>query len=856
MGVLLDDKGNALPNQVWGYANQFIVQLENKRLAAKATPGDFNVWFPGAVVNSLGVPNTGQFPNGAFLSFKTEADAQAHIRARGGWGVVLDQKGDPAATQPWNQSGQYVAQLTNAKLTTAPAKGEYAVWFPAQYLSSLGSVANPTQFQATGAYLSFKTEAEAQAHAKARGWGVILDPTGAGTATQTWGTANQFVVQLLNPKLSPKPVKGEFNVWFPQQYVGNLGLGTGASQFTAGAYLGFKTEADAQAHVRQRGNWGVILDDKGKLATNQIWNQANQFGAQLLNDQLTATRTKGKFSVWFPQQYVPSLGTTNTSGFNAGAYLAFDTLADAQAHARARNMGVVLNDQGGYDQTQQTWAYAAQMQTQLLNAEAKPQRINGKYNVWFPQQYLGNVGMNPAGFNGGAYIAFNSAAEAQAHARARGLGVILDDKGAVDGTQTWPQATQFVAQLTNAQLTAQRTKGQYAVWFPQQYLGNIGVSTPANFPGGAFLSFPTQAEAQNHVKARGNVGVILDDKGNPDATQLWTYANQMVAQLRNGDLVQKQPAGKYAVWFPQNILGNIGISAPASYPAGAYLAFDSLADATAHAKLRGNMGAILDPDGSYDASQVWAQANAFMAQKLNAQFQPNLVPGKYNVWFPANIFPNVGFTNPGNFNGGAYLAFNSKQEAVDHVKNRANLGVIVDDKGQTAPFQLWPSALQMAASNTTLKPPPPSGWVSGPVPADPATAAKLGNPTAGSVAITGITPTKGGADVTAYVASIRAPDSFKFSVGGQVNGNWMAIFAIPDLMNVAGPGWNQYTIHVDYDAIDAYLKGVNPALGITTDMGAAIGIKFTSGHDTGIPGWSSNTGTERDALTKLPAKAP
>jgi hypothetical protein len=162
----------------------------------------------------------------------------------------------------------------------------------------------------------------------------------------------------------------------------------------------------------------------------------------------------------------------------------------------------------------------------------------------------------------------------------------------------------------------------------------------------------------------------------------------------------------------------------------------------------------------------------------------------------------------------------------------------------------------MASNNHDILPPPPSGWVSPPGPAIPTEAARLGNPTAGSVAITSITPTKTGADVVVHVASIRTPDSFHFFVGGQVNGNWTAIYSIPDLINLATPGWNQFTLHLDYSAIDAYLKGVNPALGLQPDMQSAIGIRFTSGHDTGMPGWSSNTGTERDAFVKLPAKTP
>ncbi len=78
---------------------------------------------------------------------------------------------------------------------------------------------------------------------------------------------------------------------------------------------------------------------------------------------------------------------------------------------------------------------------------------------------------------------------------------------------------------------------------------------------------------------------------------------------------------------------------------------------------------------------------------------------------------------------------------------------------------------------------------------------------------------------------------------------------MPDLISLPTPGWQQFTLHVDYDAVDAYLQSVNPALGVTPNMNSAIGIRFMSGHDTGIPGWSQNQGTERDAPVALPARA-
>jgi hypothetical protein len=101
---------------------------------------------------------------------------------------------------------------------------------------------------------------------------------------------------------------------------------------------------------------------------------------------------------------------------------------------------------------------------------------------------------------------------------------------------------------------------------------------------------------------------------------------------------------------------------------------------------------------------------------------------------------------------------------------------------------------------------------------------------------------------------VRPPDSFRFFLGAQINGSWMPIFNVPDLVRLSAPGWQVFTLHVDYAQVDAYLQGVNPALKLTPSMNGAIGIRFTSGHDTGIPSWSQNKGTEKDAVTQLPAR--
>jgi hypothetical protein len=306
------------------------------------------------------------------------------------------------------------------------------------------------------------------------------------------------------------------------------------------------------------------------------------------------------------------------------------------------------------------------------------------------------------------------------------------------------------------------------------------------------------------------------------------------------------------VWFPQAVLGNIGVADTKPFTDGAYMAFSTAAEAQAHAKARG-MGVILDAAGNVDATQPWGLAGRFLAQRLNPQLTAQRTDGKYCVWFPASQLYSIGVMNTTPFPQGAYLAFNSKAEALAHLKMRGNVGVLVNEKGVADATQLWPKALDEVATNPALQLPPPSGWVSGPTAADASTVAKLGSPTAGSIAIGGITPTKVGADIKTYVATIRPPDMFRFFVGAQINGNWMPIFNVPDLVRLSAAGWTEFTLHLDYSQIDAYLKGVNPSLGVAPNMTGAIGIRFTSGHDTGIPGWSQNVGTEKDALITLPA---
>src|SRR6185436_15558330 len=137
-----------------------------------------------------------------------------------GFGVLLDQSGKPEAQQTWGSANQWLAQLENVRLQPQATARQHNVWFPANYLPSMG-VTNATPFQAGGAYLSFPTAVEAQAHVQKRGFGVILNAKGDVDATQPWAQIAQVYNQIpgVNARLSASPTPGKYHVWIPLRYV-------------------------------------------------------------------------------------------------------------------------------------------------------------------------------------------------------------------------------------------------------------------------------------------------------------------------------------------------------------------------------------------------------------------------------------------------------------------------------------------------------------------------------------------------------------------------------------------------------------------------------------------------------------
>jgi hypothetical protein len=847
-GLVMTPTFQLSATQPWAQANAHVQEVPELMSRYTGTPilGKFNVWVPSSW---SGMTDPKKFPNGTYVGFDTQQQAQDEVKARS-LGVVLTPSGDVDATQPWDQAAGLSAQALNSRLLSKPRPGAFNVFFPSDFVSSLG-IADVTPWDKTGAYLAFATEAEAQAHVNARTFGIIYDPKGALASTQPWNQAGAITARALNPQLTGTRPDGKFSVWFPSQYLSTIGV-TDTRPFPQGAYLGFATEAEAQDHAKAR-DAGIVLTPTGTVAATQPWNQADQFKTQLTNARLEKAPRAGEFSVWFPPGVVGWLGLSDTGLFDlGGAYLSFKTEAEAQAEATARTFGLVLDPKGNTAATQ-SWAYASGYAAQRFNGQLKDQPVAGKYNLWIPAGLLTSAGMNDtAKLPFGGFIAFDSAAEAQAHEQLRGFGVVLDPKGAVDATQPWDQTDAYKLQLGNAKLVAQQPASAFSVWFPAAQLSTLGLVGASKFTDGAYLPFATAADAQAEATARG-VGLVLDAKGNLDATQPWDQASSAAAMRLNGKLTPKRTDGQPSVWFPADQLWSLGITDVSKLPQGAYLSFATEAAAQAHEKARG-FGVVLDAKGSALPTQAWDSAGPYVARLLNGKLTRTREPGKFSVWFPYTALPNVGLEAIDKFPAGAYLAFDTRQDALAHIRQRGPLGVLVNDKGVTDSQQPWSEAMAQAMTNPDLLPPPPSGWVSGPWPVDPVVSQQLGAPTAGSVAIESVTATKSGVDIVANVATVVPPDSFHFFIGAQINGNWMPIFNVPDLVNISGPDWHQFTLHVDYAAVDTYLKSVNPALGLTPDMSGAVGIRFTSGHDTGIPGWSQNQGTEKDAITTLPAK--
>ncbi len=139
------------------------------------------------------------------------------------------------------------------------------------------------------------------------------------------------------------------------------------------------------------------------------------------------------------------------------------------------------------------------------------------------------------------------------------------------------------------------------------------------------------------------------------------------------------------------------------------------------------------------------------------------------------------------------------------------------------------------------------GWLS------PVTAATTnpGNVTSGSLRLVSAGTGPKGADVQLNVTSMRGNDTVRFSIGAQVNGNWVALYNIATQAALT-PGWQTVTLHVNYEEVNAYLKSVNPALALQPGQQVAIGATFSTGHNTGMPGWTSNNGSEQNIFVTLP----
>lgn len=141
----------------------------------------------------------------------------------------------------------------------------------------------------------------------------------------------------------------------------------------------------------------------------------------------------------------------------------------------------------------------------------------------------------------------------------------------------------------------------------------------------------------------------------------------------------------------------------------------------------------------------------------------------------------------------------------------------------------------------------PTNWFVGPTATDPTTAASLGSPTTGSISVGTVTPTPYGCDMVVHLGTTQASDSVRLSLCAQVNGNWSPVFVVPQNVSLPSPGWSTITLQVNYAAVEQYLQTANITVGVAGLGPGALLAEFPStNHNTGMPGTSANSGTDRD----------
>ncbi|MGQ0506173.1 MAG: hypothetical protein ACT4TC_12740 [Myxococcaceae bacterium] len=91
--------------------------------------------------------------------------------------------------------------------------------------------------------------------------------------------------------------------------------------------------------------------------------------------------------------------------------------------------------------------------------------------------------------------------------------------------------------MANTSISNALVAGQYNVWIPQQYAGNLTANNNAPLTNGAFLTYSSLQLAQADVQARG-VGVIVDPSGQLDPNvQAWAGWSAFQNALPSGTVV-------------------------------------------------------------------------------------------------------------------------------------------------------------------------------------------------------------------------------------------------------------------------------------------------------------------------------
>ena len=380
-------------------------------------------------------------------------------------------------------------------------------------------------------------------------------------------------------------------------------------------------------------------------------------------------------------------------------------------------------------------------------------------------------------------------------------------------------------ELLNEKLVGTRPQGKVSVWFPQQYVPSLGVGNATSYKSGAYLEFASVAEAQAHVKAR-TFGVVLDASGQPDATQPWGQASQMTAQLMNDKLTATRQAGKHAVWFPGYDHGERRRRRPDAVRRGwlhrvRHRRRGSGARHAAAARRRSQ------PDGQLDVTQPWNQATQYGLELTNVHLKDNAGAEQVQRLVPATVPGQIGVNSTTAFNDGAYLAFDTLQDAKTHcagawarrhLRRQGQVRPLGTDLGNRPEVPAGGGDLAAAApcrrTRTTRFPRAP------PI----------------SSASTPTRRTAGKLQIVVRTHNMQLNETLKYELYATVAGSDMKIKDLGSKSMAPGSYVFDATFDIDLKDIENTLSIVKPGTKVTSGAPFAIRVQWPTGHDQGAVG--------------------